>query len=100
MSIDNVQKLVLITPVNEPDTTESTCAPRLDALAGQRLGLLDNSKSKANKLLDALAALLHEQYGCDITVRHRKPSASKPVAPEVIEEFRYTCDLVLVGVGD
>jgi len=100
MSPDNLQKLILITPVNEPDATESTYAPRLAALTGKRLGLLDNSKSKADKLLEAVAALLHQQYGCHITVRHRKPSASKPVAPEVIEAFRHACDLVIVGVGD
>jgi len=33
-------------------------------------------------------------------VRHRKPSASKPVAPEVIEEWTQTCDVAIVGVGD
>ena len=33
-------------------------------------------------------------------VRHRKPSASKPIAPEVIADFAATCDLVIAGVGD
>jgi len=44
--------------------------------------------------------ILDEQHGFRNTVRHRKPSASKPVAPEVIEEWQKLCDLAIVGVGD
>jgi hypothetical protein len=78
----------------------STCAPRLAGLHGKRVGLLDNSKNQAGQLLDMVAAMLHERYGCTDIVRQRKPSASKPAAPEVIAGFARTCDLVLVGVGD
>ena len=100
MTQDNVQKMVLIRPVNEPDTAESTYAPRVADLSGKRVGLLDNSKHNANKMLDAVAAILDQQYGFSTIVRHRKPSASKPVAPEVIESLGEACDLVIVGVGD
>ena len=100
MSTPATHKLVLVSPVNESEPVESTYAPRLTALEGKRVGLLDNSKHKADKLLDTLVAMLDAQYGFTNIVRHRKPSASKPVAPEVIEELRQTCDLVLVGVGD
>ena len=100
MSTENIQKLVLVNPVNEAQTAESTYAPRLSELRGKRVGLLDNSKHNANKLLDAMAAILDAQYGFANLVRHRKPSASKPVAPAVIEELTKTCDLVIVGVGD
>jgi hypothetical protein len=100
MSPENVQKMVLISPVNAADTAESSYAPRLTTLAGKRVGLLDNSKYKADQLLDALADILDAEHGCTDVVRRRKPSASKPVAPEVIEEFGTRCDLVIVGVGD
>jgi hypothetical protein len=100
MRQDNIQKMVLIRPVNEPDTASSTYAPRVADLSGKRLGLLDNSKHNANKMLDAVAAILDRQYGFSHIVRHRKPSASKPVAPEVIESLGGACDLVVVGVGD
>jgi hypothetical protein len=101
MSPENVQKLVLVSPVNEATTaTDSTFAPRLSELAGKRVGLLDNSKSNAGRLLDMVATLLHRQYGFTNIVRHHKPSASKPVAPEVIAEWAKTCDLAIVGVGD
>jgi hypothetical protein len=100
MGSANLQKLVLVSPVNQPTPTTSTFAPRLTSLQGKRVGLLDNSKSRAGQLLDAVATALHAQYGFADIVRHRKPSASKPVAPEVIEDFARTCDLVIVGVGD
>jgi hypothetical protein len=100
MSRENVPKLVLVSPVNEPVPTDSVLAPRLAALDGKRVGLLDNSKSKAGRLLDAVATILHAQDGFTAIMRQRKPSASKPAAPEVIDELAKTCDLVLVGVGD
>ena len=100
MSQDNVQKMVLIRPVNEPDTADSSYAPRVADLSGKRIGLLDNSKYNANKMLDAVAAILDQQYGFSNIVRHRKPSASKPVDPEVIESLGESCDLVIAGVGD
>jgi hypothetical protein len=100
MSSDNIPKLVLVSPVNEPIPADSTLAPRLAALEGKRLGLLDNSKSKAGMLLDTVAAILQTQHSFTNIVRQRKPSASKPAAPEVIDELAKTCDLVLVGVGD
>ncbi len=100
MGQDNIQKMVLIRPVNEPDTASSTYVPRIADLSGKRVGLLDNSKHNANKVLDAVSAILDQEYGFSNIVRHRKPSASKPVAPEVIESLGESCDVVIVGVGD
>lgn len=100
MPSENIPKLVLISPVNQAMVAESTLAPRLPSLAGKRVGLLDNSKNKADRLLDTVATILHEQYGFTDIVRRRKPSASKPADPQVVEELAKTCDLVIVGVGD
>jgi hypothetical protein len=100
MPTESVPKLVLVSPVNEASVAESSLAPRLSSLRGKRVGLLDNSKSKAGKMLDMVAAILNAQHGFTDIVRHRKPSASKPAAPETIAELANTCDLVVVGVGD
>ena len=97
MTTENLQKLVLVSPLSEPVLATSTLAPRLASLHGKRIGLLDNSKNRAAQLLDAVAAMLEAQYGCASVMRHRKPSASKPAAPEVLAEFARTCDLVLSG---
>ena len=100
MAMENVQKLVLIKPVNEAIPEQSSYAPRPTGLEGKRLGLLDNSKNNAGRFLEMVAKILDEQYGFRNIVRHRKPSASKPVAPAVIEEWLKLCDLAIVGVGD
>ena len=100
MTAANVQKLVLIEPVNEAIPEQSSYAPRPTGLEGKRLGLLDNSKTNADRFLEMVAKILDEQYGFSNIVRHRKPSASKPVAPEVIAEWKKLCDLAIVGVGD
>jgi hypothetical protein len=100
MAMENVQKLILIKPVNEAIPEQSSYAPRPTGLAGKRLGLLDNSKNNAGRFLDMVTKILDAQYGFSTIVRHRKPSASKPVAPEVIEEWQKLCDLAIVGVGD
>lgn len=100
MGTENVQKLVLIKPVNEAIPEQSSYAPRPAGLQGKRVGLLDNSKNNAGRFLEMVATILNEQYGFTNIVRHRKPSASKPVAPEVIEAWTRTCDLAIVGVGD
>ena len=63
MSTPATHKLVLVSPVNESEPVESTYAPRLTALEGKRVGLLDNSKHKADKLvhLDVFPPIRNEQ---------------------------------------
>lgn len=100
MPTENIPKLVLINPQNEASVAESSLAPRLSGLQGKRVGLLDNSKSKAGAMLDTVAAILHAQYGFTDVVRRRKPSASKPADPEMINDLASSCDLVVAGVGD
>ncbi len=97
----STKKLMLVSPVNTPMTaTDSQMAARLATLQGKRVGLLDNSKAKAGRMLDAITAILDQQYGFTNIVRQRKPSASKPADPQVIDALRRTCDLAIVGVGD
>jgi hypothetical protein len=100
MPPESVQKLVLIQPVNEATPEHSSYAARPTGLQGKRVGLLDNSKNNAGRFLEMVAMLLDEEYGFASIVRHRKPSASKPVAPEVVAEWAKTCDVAIVGVGD
>jgi hypothetical protein len=100
MSSAPLQKLVLIKPINEAIPEQSHYALRPTGLQGKRVGLLDNSKNNAGRFLEMVATILNERYGFSRLVRHRKPSASKPVAPAVIEEWIRTCDVAIVGVGD
>jgi hypothetical protein len=81
------------------DVASFHAAPRLHDLTNKRLGLIDDCKENAQELLEELTAVLRQRFGIANVVYHRKPSASKPAAPEVIQELAQTCDYVIVAIG-
>jgi hypothetical protein len=78
--------------------TPTTARPR--SLAGLRLGILDNSKWNANKLLRASLAGLGALHGFAATNYYVKHSFSKDAAPELIGKIAAECDIVLTAIGD
>ena len=92
--------LTVYDPRGALDRHSTPLAARPPALAGLRLGILDNSKWNANKLLrTSLAGLagLHEFAATNYYVKH---SFSKDAAPELIERIAAECDIVLTAIGD
>ncbi len=75
-------------------------APRPPELAGRRLGILDNSKWNANKLLRGAAAALAAEVRFASVNYYVKHSFSKDAAPELIERIAAENDLVLTAIGD
>ena len=75
-------------------------APRLRSLDGTRLGVLDNTKWNASKLLRATVARL----GAEITlaeVRHYvKESFSRPAAGDLLDRIAAENDAVITAIGD
>ncbi len=90
---------ILVDPTTEPIIPGFISAPRLDSLAGKRLGLIDDAKDGAQVLLEEIADVLKERYGVASVNYHRKPSASKPVEPEILREMTKDCDYVVVAIG-
>jgi hypothetical protein len=86
-------------PRREPDHA-GVDKPALISLAGKVVGFIDNAKPNFGLLADDLAQLLQTKYGVAHVVRHRKPSASVPAKPEVIEALSAECDVVITGSGD
>lgn len=74
-------------------------AKRSDTLAGKRIGLLWNAKVNADIYLHRLQELISEQYEDVDFVWRAKPTASKPMEPEVFEAMR-ECDLAVTAFGD
>jgi hypothetical protein len=72
----------------------------LSGLAGKVVGFIDNAKPNFNVLADEIGELLMSKYGVARVEKHRKPSASVPAKPEVIEAFSAECDVVITGSGD
>jgi hypothetical protein len=99
MAIATRQHYTLVDPTTQPQATTFRGAPRLRDLTNKRLGLIDDSKENAQELLEELTDLLRQRFGVAHVEYHRKPSASKPAAPEVIAALAQTCDYAIVAIG-
>jgi hypothetical protein len=91
---------VLVNPTTEPLIAPFNGAPRLPALAGTRLGLIDDSKRNADVLLEELVEVLRTRYEISEVKWHCKPSASRPADPAAIRELAEHCDSVIIAIGD
>jgi len=75
-------------------------APRVRQLARRRLGILDNSKWNANKLLRGAAAALSAGIEFGAVNYYVKHSFSKDAHPELIDRIAAENDIVLTAIGD
>jgi hypothetical protein len=75
-------------------------ARRVKTLAGRRLGILDNSKWNANKLLRGAAAALSAGIEFSAVNYYVKHSFSKDADPELIDRIAAENDIVLTAIGD
>lgn len=79
---------------------ERAIAPRVGRLDGLRLGILDNTKWNANKLLRAVRDQLQADHKLASVTYYRKESFSRFAAPELIERMRAENDIVVTAIGD
>ena len=91
-------------PVYDPrgavEATPLALAPRVRTLAGLRLGLLDNTKWNANKLLRGVRDRLAQKHGFATVNYYSKQSFSLNAAPELLDEIAAHNDVVLTAIGD
>jgi hypothetical protein len=92
--------LTVLDPTSEPVVEQRERAPRPRSLEGLRVGFVDNSKRNSDKVLLFLDEMLRERYGIGTTLHRRKPTASRTLPPEMLEELARECDVVVPGVGD
>ncbi len=90
--------MTVLDPTDESRPTARQRAPRLDALAGRRIGLLDISKARGDVFLDRLAEHLGER-GAHIE-RLRKPTFSRPAPADLRQEIATRCDAVIEALAD
>jgi hypothetical protein len=77
--------------------------PPRPALAGLRVGVLDNGKPNAGLLLSRVAEQLALQTGAHVElVTEKGPggNAATPCTPEVFAQLTERCDVVLTGTAD
>ncbi len=78
----------------------ATLAPRVNDLAGIRLGLLDNTKANAARVLETLADQLRAQHHVGEVRTYTKSYFGTPVEEDRAQEIAQSCDAVIAGVGD
>ena len=91
--------ITLINPMNETMVKASPPPPRLQTLAGKRLGFLDISKPGGSFFLDRLEKILRDRYGVAEIARTKKPTYTKNAPDEVIEQLR-SSDAVVEALAD
>lgn len=91
-------------PVYDPrgtvDAAPLAMSPRVKRLQGLRLGLLDNTKWNANKLLRGVRDRLAQKHGFSAVNYYRKESFAAAAAPELIDRIAAENDIVLTAIGD
>jgi hypothetical protein len=92
--------LVAFDPRGVVETEPLEPAPRADGLDGLRLGVLDNTKWNANRLLRKTVARLQEEFSFAAVNHYRKESFSKDADAALIETIATDNDIVLTAIGD
>jgi hypothetical protein len=84
--------------VVEAESVPLTERPR--SLKGLRLGVLDNTKWNARKLLEETTRLLDAEFGLAGVNHYKKENFSVAASPELIARIAAENDFVLTAVGD
>ena len=90
--------LELLDPTSERVPAERPRAPRLDAVAGRTVALLDISKPRGDVFLDRLEEGLSAR-GVEV-LRYRKPTFTKPAPADLRHEIRVHCEAVIEALAD
>ncbi|WP_436348508.1 UGSC family (seleno)protein [Natronorubrum sp. FCH18a] len=96
---DGTNVIEVLDPTGSVTVSSHGIAPRVDSLDGTTIGLLDNSKSNANVLLDEIGTVLVEEYGVEDTVYRRKDKSPIP-ADDLADQLHSQCDAVVNAYGD
>lgn len=89
---------VILDPTSERRPATRPRLPRLRALAGRTVGLLDISKPRGDLFLDRLEAGLRGR-GAEV-LRFRKPTFTKPAPVDLRQEIATRCDAVIEALAD
>jgi hypothetical protein len=96
----NKPDAIVFDPRGVVEAERLALAPRAGDLNGLRLGVLDNTKWNANRLLRKTVGRLGEQATFAAVNYYRKESFSKDADPALIEAIAASNDVVLTAIGD
>ena len=91
-------------PVYDPrgvvEAARLAISPRVKKLEGLRVGLLDNTKWNANKLLRGLRDRLAARHAFGATKYYRKESFAAAADPALLDRIAAENEIVLTAIGD
>ncbi len=90
--------ITVLSPVGVNRVEARPIAARIASLEGIRLGLLNNNKPNAARLLDGIARLAAQQHHLAGTVSKQKPHAS--VGADHLDAYVKEVQAVVVAIGD
>lgn len=93
-------KTLLVVPEAPVQQAVASSVQRAIAVTGLRVGILDNSKSNADHLLDMLVAGLQSQMQVASVVALRKPTPSLPAEAAVLDQLAEEADVVISAMAD
>jgi hypothetical protein len=91
---------IVFDPRGVVEAVPMALAPRVGGLNGLRLGILDNTKWNANRLLRKTSATLQERFAFATVTYYRKESFSKDADPALIRQIAAENDVILTAIGD
>ena len=98
--MNNEPDLIAFDPRGVVETEPLALSERPSTLDGLRLGVLDNTKWNANRLLRKTAAKIQEEFSFAAVNYYRKESFSKDADPTLIALIAANNDIVLTAIGD
>lgn len=98
--MDEAEFLEVFDPRGRVEAVRVAPAPRVATLDGLRLGILDNTKWNAGRLLRKTAARLGESHHFAAVNYYRKESFSKAADPALVAALAADNDIVLTAIGD
>ena len=96
----DVPDLIVFDPRGVVETKPLARSARVVDLNGLRLGVLDNTKWNANRLLRKTVAKLGEEFSLAEVNYYRKESFSKEADPALLKTIAANNNIVLTAIGD
>lgn len=90
--------MYLLDPTAEIAGSSRSPAPRLAALQGAVIGLLDISKPRGDVFLDEVARQLTERGA--VVKRYMKPTFAKPAPVDLRHQIATECQVVIEALAD
>ncbi len=91
---------IVFDPCGVVEAERLVLAPRIRELNGTRLGVLDNTKWNANRLLRKIAARLGQQVALAAVNYYRKESFARDADPALLARIAAENDIIVTAIGD